>query len=104
MGIGTTNPAEKFQVAGIIYSTTGEFKFIDGTIQITAATGGDGGDDDREWSSGSGLTGDIYQVMVRDRMMICSILIHSAKPLKMLTGPKLLKPLNTTAICTRHIR
>jgi len=62
VGIGTTSPAEKFQVAGIIYSTTGGFKFPDGTIQTTAATGGGGGDDDWGWSSGSGLTGDIYHI------------------------------------------
>jgi len=61
VGIGTTSPAEKFQVAGIIYSTAGGFKFPDGTIQTTAAAGG-GGDNDWEWSSGSGLTGNIYHI------------------------------------------
>jgi len=36
VGIGTENPTEKFEVAGIIYSTVGGFKFPDGTIQTTA--------------------------------------------------------------------
>jgi len=61
VGIGTSSPTEKLQVAGIIHSTIGGFKFPDGTVQTTAATGG-GGDDDWGWSSGSGLTGDIYHL------------------------------------------
>jgi hypothetical protein len=42
VGIGTTSPTEKLQVAGIIHSTTGGVKFPDGTVQTTAATGGSG--------------------------------------------------------------
>ncbi len=37
VGIGTTSPSEKLEVAGIIYSTTGGFKFPDGTTQTTAS-------------------------------------------------------------------
>ncbi len=59
IGIGTISPNSKLEVNGVIHSTLGGFKFPDGTIQTTAATGG-GGDDDWEWASGSGLTGDIY--------------------------------------------
>jgi len=45
VGIGTgSNPTEKLQVAGIIHSTAGGFKFPDGTIQTTAASGGGVGD------------------------------------------------------------
>jgi len=63
IGIGTMNPTEKLQVTGIIHSTSGGFKFPDGTVQTTAAMGGgNGGDDDWEWSSGSGLTGSIYHM------------------------------------------
>jgi hypothetical protein len=40
LGIGTTSPTEKLEVAGKIYSTSGGFKFPDGTIQATAATSG----------------------------------------------------------------
>ncbi|TSD02974.1 MAG: hypothetical protein Athens071416_365 [Parcubacteria group bacterium Athens0714_16] len=40
VGIGTTAPGEKLSVAGVIESTTGGFKFPDGTTQITASTGG----------------------------------------------------------------
>ncbi|MCA9752160.1 MAG: hypothetical protein KC591_08220, partial [Gemmatimonadetes bacterium] len=42
MGVGTTNPTEKLEVAGTIYSSTGGFKFPDGTTQTTAATSGGG--------------------------------------------------------------
>lgn len=41
VGIGTLTPSESLEVAGLIYSNSGGFKFPDGTIQITAATGGD---------------------------------------------------------------
>lgn len=47
VGIGTTNPLNKFEVAngnvrvgGFIESTTGGFKFPNGTVQTTAATPG----------------------------------------------------------------
>jgi hypothetical protein len=43
VGIGTTNPAEKLQVAGVVHSTSGGFKFPDGTTQATAASGAGGG-------------------------------------------------------------
>ncbi len=39
VGIGTLTPSQKLSVAGTIESTTGGFKFPDGTIQATAATG-----------------------------------------------------------------
>jgi hypothetical protein len=37
VGIGTANPTETLKVAGTIQSTTGGFKFPDGTLQTTAA-------------------------------------------------------------------
>jgi trimeric autotransporter adhesin len=43
VGIGTTAPLTKLQIADTIYSSVGGFKFPDGTIQTTAATGGGGG-------------------------------------------------------------
>jgi hypothetical protein len=43
IGIGTTSPAYKLDVAGEIRSSTGGFRFPDGTVQTTAATGGGGG-------------------------------------------------------------
>ena len=42
VGIGTTNPTEKLQAAGIIHSTTGGFKFPDGTVQTTRGISGSG--------------------------------------------------------------
>ena len=43
VGIGANNPANPLDVNGIIRSRTGGFKFPDGTIQTTAATGGAAG-------------------------------------------------------------
>jgi hypothetical protein len=39
VGIGITSPNEQLEVAGTISSTTGGFKFPDGSVQITAASG-----------------------------------------------------------------
>jgi hypothetical protein len=47
VGIGTTAPSEKLQVAGVVHSTSGGFKFPDGTTQATAASGTGGG-----WTDG----------------------------------------------------
>jgi hypothetical protein len=38
VGIGTTSPAEKLSVTGVVQSTSGGFKFPDGTVQTTAYT------------------------------------------------------------------
>ncbi|MBI4945718.1 MAG: hypothetical protein HY840_04875 [Bacteroidetes bacterium] len=38
LGLGTLYPTEKLEVAGTVYSTTGGFKFPDGSMQITATT------------------------------------------------------------------
>ncbi len=38
VGVGTSSPGEKFEVSGTVSSTTGGFKFPDGTVQTTAAT------------------------------------------------------------------
>jgi hypothetical protein len=43
IGIGTGSPTDKLTVVGTIRSTTGGFRFPDGTVQTTAATGGGGG-------------------------------------------------------------
>jgi hypothetical protein len=43
VGIGMMNPTEKLQVAGTIHSTSGGFKFPDGSVQTSAATGGGSG-------------------------------------------------------------
>lgn len=39
VGIGTTDPQSKLEVAGTIHSTTGGIKFPDNTTQTTAASG-----------------------------------------------------------------
>ncbi len=39
VGIGTDSPSEQLSVAGAIESTSGGFKFPDGSVQTTAATG-----------------------------------------------------------------
>jgi hypothetical protein len=38
VGIGPSNPSQKLEVAGTIYSTSGGFKFPDGSTQTTAAS------------------------------------------------------------------
>lgn len=43
VGIGTSTPANKLSVAGVIESTTGGIRFPDGSIQTTATGGGSGG-------------------------------------------------------------
>jgi hypothetical protein len=40
VGIGTIAPGEMLEVAGTIFSTTGGFRFPDGSLQTTAAAGG----------------------------------------------------------------
>jgi len=42
VGIGTTGPGEKLTVTGTVESTSGGFKFPDGTTQASAASGGPG--------------------------------------------------------------
>ncbi len=43
VGIGNASPGQKLTVAGTVESTSGGFKFPDGTTQNTAAAGGGGG-------------------------------------------------------------
>ncbi|QHJ07845.1 hypothetical protein [Hymenobacter busanensis] len=45
LGIGTTAPGQKLEVAGQVYSSTGGFRFPDGTVQTTAAAAGGGAGD-----------------------------------------------------------
>ncbi len=49
VGIGTTTPASPLTVAGIVQSTSGGFKFPDGTTQTTAASSGTSS----QWTSGT---------------------------------------------------
>lgn len=55
VGIGTGSPSAKLEVAGTVYSTSGGFKFPDGTVQTSAASGGGG--DITSVTAGSGLGG-----------------------------------------------
>jgi hypothetical protein len=55
VGIGTTSPTTRLDVAGQIRSSTGGFKFPDGTVQTTAAVSGGG--TITGVTAGSGMTG-----------------------------------------------
>src|SRR5437660_1443352 len=58
VGIGTTAPGQRLSVAGTVESTSGGFKFPDGTVQNTAAVGGGGGGGTITGvNAGAGLTG-----------------------------------------------
>ena len=59
VGIGTTDPGEKLEVAGTIYSTSGGFRFPDSTIQTTA---GGGGGDNHSLDAADGDPDDIVYV------------------------------------------
>ena len=56
VGIGTPTPGQKLTVAGTIESTSGGFKFPDGTVQMTAGGGGGGGSITGV-TAGTGLSG-----------------------------------------------
>jgi hypothetical protein len=71
LGIGTTTPSEMLEVADTIYSTIGGFKFPDGTVQATAAIGGQPGNNtldeayDQGWSgAGRIITADAGAVVI----------------------------------------
>ena len=44
VGIGTTSPSQALTVAGTVFSTTGGFRFPDGTVQTTASRFGGSGE------------------------------------------------------------
>jgi len=55
VGIGTGTPGQRLSVVGVVESTTGGFKFPDGTLQTTAATGSSGGGLVTSITAGAGL-------------------------------------------------
>lgn len=57
VGVGASNPSEKLQVNGYIHSTSGGFKFPDGTTQSSAAGNGGGNGDITAVFAGTGLSG-----------------------------------------------
>lgn len=73
VGIGKDTPTEKLQVEGVVHSSTGGFKFPDGSVQATAASGGNGSNDNLgnhtatqnikmngNWLSGDGRDKGVY--------------------------------------------
>lgn len=68
VGIGTTSPGEKLSVAGTIESTSGGFKFPDGSVQTTAVSGGGFG----AWASRSADT--VYQAATEGFVLVTSIM------------------------------
>ena len=57
VGIGSTDPQEKLEVAGTISSTVGGFKFPDGTVQSTASSSNGASGDITAVTAGAGLSG-----------------------------------------------
>lgn len=74
VGIGTTNPGQKLQVAGSVYSTSGGYIFPDGSTQTTAATNFASLTATQTWSgintfsnrTGIGVTTPIFKLDVMD--------------------------------------
>jgi len=65
IGIGTSAPASKLTVAGVVESTTGGINFPDGSIQIKAAVGGTaGGGTVTSITAGAGLLGNPNPITV----------------------------------------
>ncbi len=78
VGIGTASPGSKLTVAGLVESTSGGFKFPDGTTQTTAATGGGGGGGSSYWSrDASG--GYVYFVTSTDKLIVGNGLSNAEK-------------------------
>lgn len=59
VGIGTNAPGEQLTVAGTVHSTTGGFKFPDGSTQTTAAVGSSGNTLDQSYDEGGAGVGRI---------------------------------------------
>ena len=57
VGIGTTDPQEKLEVAGTIRSTSGGFMFPDGSVQASAAGSGSGNTLDEAYDQGGAGAG-----------------------------------------------
>jgi hypothetical protein len=53
VGIGTTNPTSPLEINGIIYSTSGGFKFPDSSLQTTATLQGEKGEKGDKGDTGS---------------------------------------------------
>ena len=59
VGIGTIAPTTGLEVADTIYSSVGGYKFPDGTVQETAATGSGGNTLDEAYDQGGAGAGAI---------------------------------------------
>jgi len=92
MGIGTNTPSERLQVVGVIYSSAGGFRFPDGTIQTTAATGG---------GAGGGWTDD--GSVVRLETSTDSVGIGTATPLEKLDVLGSIRASGRATIGTGHV-
>ena len=67
VGIGTTSPAQKLSVAGVIQSTSGGVMFPDGTTQSTAWSGAVCGGD---YAESVGVSGDRVQYEPGDVLVV----------------------------------
>jgi hypothetical protein len=82
IGVGTTVPGQKLSVAGTVESTSGGFKFPDGTTQTTAASAG-------QWTtSGSNVYRSSGNVGIGTTAPVASLHIDQPLPLHPLQGQR----------------